>query len=132
MAPQFPQSNRLNQIITALVANKGDAPHLEPPLGKLQGLMGEINTLSAQQNAHSANRQETTKRLNELMLEAQTLGTFLANGIREQYGKRSEKLVEFGLQPFRGRKVKKAPPEAAPSPAADPNPTPTTPEAKKP
>lgn len=38
-----------------------------------------------------------------VLREMQFLNTFLNAGIREHYGNRSEKLVEFGLQPFRSQ-----------------------------
>jgi hypothetical protein len=44
----------------------------------------------------------------------------LRQGVKQHYGIRSEKLAEFGLQPFRGRKTK-----------TEPEPKPETPPAKK-
>lgn len=37
--------------------------------------------------------------------------TGLATLLKEFYGLRSEKIAEFGLQPFRGRKLRKETPE---------------------
>jgi hypothetical protein len=48
-------------------------------------------------------KQEVSRRLAELMQEGNKLVTFLDAGVKQQYGNRAEKLVEFGLQPFRSR-----------------------------
>ena len=47
------------------------------------------------------------------MTEAERLGTVLRLGVKQHFGIRAEKLVEFNLQPFRGRK-KAAPPVTPP------------------
>jgi hypothetical protein len=85
----------------ALEANSEELPHLEIPLGKLNGLLGEAKGLTAQQASLTAAKQEVSKRLAELMREGEFLRSFLDAGVKQHYGNRSEKLVEFGLQPFR-------------------------------
>jgi hypothetical protein len=57
--------------------------------------------LSVQQSTLRASKQEVSKRLQAAMRRAQTLADFLNTGIREHYGHRSEKLIEFGLTPIR-------------------------------
>lgn len=44
---------------------------------------------------------------------------FLNAGLRQHYGKDSEKLAEFNLVPFRGRRAKSEPP-VPPMPPAPP------------
>ena len=46
--------------------------------------------------------------------------------VRDHYGPRSEKLAEFGLQPFRGRKAKAEVPAVEPT-APSPGPSATSP-----
>ena len=87
----------------ALAANIGELPHMEVPLGRLDTLLGEVKDLTAQQASLAASKQEVSKRLAELMREGGVLMTFLDAGIRQHYGSRPEKLVEFGLQPFRSQ-----------------------------
>ena len=57
-----------------------------------------------------------------LLTEAERLITVLLLAVKQHYGIRSEKLAEFGIQPFRGRRRKEEPtPEtagAAPTPAS--------------
>lgn len=117
-------------VNAALEANAADFPHLEAFRLQLVKLLGEARTLSTQQSALAASKQETTKRLQIVLDEGFKLTTFLRTGVKQRYGSRSEKLVEFGIQPFRGRSrtVTKVPPPK--DPAGSPNPT-STPETTK-
>ena len=56
----------------------------------------------------AASKQERSKQLQAIISEGQRLATGMRKMIVHQYGVRSEKLTEFGLQPFRGRKAKPA------------------------
>jgi hypothetical protein len=58
-----------------------------------------LKELAALQASLAAAKQEASKRIAELMSEGQKLMAFLDSGIKQHYGNRSEKLVEFGLQP---------------------------------
>jgi hypothetical protein len=94
-------------------------PHLEAPLTKLVGLLGQVRPLIIQQADLASKRQEVSQTLRRLITEARRLGNFLRVGLKENYGPRSEKLTTFKLQPFRGRKAAK-PEEPAPPPAPAP------------
>jgi hypothetical protein len=85
----------------ALAANSEELPHLEMPRTRLDGLTSELKDLTAQQASLTAGKQEVSKRLSGLVQAAQKLLTFLDTGVKEHYGNRAEKLVEFGIQPFR-------------------------------
>ncbi len=58
------------------------------------------------------------------LMEALRAGNVIADlvrtGIREHYGAGSEKLVEFGIEPFRSRKRKPAPAPTKPEPEPEP------------
>lgn len=43
------------------------------------------------------------------MRDGQRLATLMRKAVQQHYGAGSEKLVQFGVQPFRGRKTKPAP-----------------------
>ena len=86
-----------------LAANAAELQHLEPKRLQLEALLTEVRSLTAEQATLAARKQEVSKRLAELMQEGNTLMDFLDTGVRQHYGRRSEKLVEFGLQPFRSR-----------------------------
>lgn len=94
---------RLELRRTALTANREELPQMEIPLANLDVLLNQAKELRAQQASLTASKQEVSKRLVGVLREAQFLITFLDAGIRQHYGNRSEKLVEFGLQPFRSQ-----------------------------
>ena len=107
-----------------LEANKDELAHMEPFRIKLTGLLSEAFEVHRQQAALTASKQETSKRLRQLTLDGQRLGTVVLAAIKEHYGIREEKIAEFGMQPFRGRKVKPVPEEPEP-----PDPLPVKPAA---
>ncbi|HEX7186126.1 MAG TPA: hypothetical protein VF756_30145 [Thermoanaerobaculia bacterium] len=86
-----------------------DFPHLEAPRLRLREMIALGAELVAQQALHTAGKQEATQRLQELLAEGRKLVTFLRTGVKQHYGNRSEKLAEFDLQPFRGRKSRATP-----------------------
>lgn len=87
----------------ALAANSAELAHLEVPRARLDAVLDGVKDLTAQQASLTARKQEVSKRLAELLRDGEKLMTFLDAGIRQHYGNRSEKLVEFGLQPFRSQ-----------------------------
>ena len=110
--------NGWERLVVPMEANAQDFPHLEAQRQELEAILTEVREVSAQQTALTAAKQERTKRLQTLLVEGRKLATFLRNGIRQRYGDRSEKLVEFDLKPFRGR---------VRPPAEPAKPAPTTP-----
>jgi hypothetical protein len=106
----------LQQLRDALNANSGNLKHLEVSLMQFDGMVGKAQELTSRQGALTAEKQETTKQLRETLSEAQRLGTVLRLAVKQHFGIRAEKLAEFNLQPFRGRKAS-AP---LPSPRVDP------------
>ncbi len=88
---------------------------------KFEGLLTQAQGLTQQQAALTAAKQESSKQLQNVLSEVQRVATVLRFAVRELYGKDAEKLVEFGLQPFRGRPRKhKEPEKPQPEPPAPP------------
>jgi hypothetical protein len=56
-----------------------------------------------QQAALTAGKQDLTQQFRATLSNGLRLATILRKGLKQHYGIRSEKLAEFGLQPFRGR-----------------------------
>src|ERR687895_2551321 len=92
-----------------------------PFLAKLRGLLEQARNLSAQQSALTASKQEVSKQLRRTIRQGQKLVDVMRTGAQEHFGVDSEKLVEWGLQPFRGRTRKAAttPPEKPDAEAPD-------------
>lgn len=112
--------NGWDKVIQAILVNAGDLPQLEINIASLRAKAEQVRSLYAQHAALAAARQETTQELQQMIEEGDELVRFLKAGAKAYYGKRSEKLIEFGVQPLRGRTRRKppAPPEtAAPEPA---------------
>ena len=109
----------IQRLLRTLEANKDELPQLEPFRIKLTGLLSQVLEVNQQQVALKASKQEASKQLRRLTREGQLLSTVVLTAVKEHYGSREEKIAEFGLQPFRGRKVKLVPEEPA-SPDAPP------------
>jgi hypothetical protein len=85
---------------TGLTANKVE--HLEGHRVELEEKMVLFKDLNAQHSALTTNKQEVAKKMQALFREVETLVAFVRAGLRQHYGKDSEQLIQFGLQPFRG------------------------------
>jgi hypothetical protein len=104
------------RLTTSLAANAADLPHLEAHRARLAELLTRVHSLGNQQAVLTASKQEVTKELQAALTEARTVAAFLRSGLREKYGKEAEKLVEFGLRPFRGISRRQEPETPAPKP----------------
>jgi len=103
------------RLLVALQANGGDLGHLEVPRAKLSGLFSKAVDITTQQAALKASKQESSQQIKAIAAEGRRLATLLRSGVKEHYGPKAEKLTEFGVQPFRGRKDKEP---VAPGPEA--------------
>jgi hypothetical protein len=112
----------LQRLLGSLEANREELPQVEPFRQKLAGIMAQALEVLQQQAALKASKQESSKSLRRLLEEGQRLATVARVVVKEHYGVREEKVVEFGLQPFRGRKVKAAPEKPAPTTSPPPAP----------
>jgi hypothetical protein len=117
----------LAQFTAALAANAPELPHLEGARVRLEKLLGEAQEVAKQQAAFMASKQEFSKRLRTLLVEGQRLAKGLRKLLTENYGVRAEKLAEFGMQPFRGRKVATLRRKAGEAENAEPPAPPTAP-----
>ncbi len=107
----------LQRLLARLIGNRDELKHLEPSIGLFEGLFGRIQAAADQQASHTASKQEASQQLQGLITDAERLATVLQSAVKQHYGIRSEKLADFGLKPFRGRKPKAASPPA-PQPEA--------------
>jgi hypothetical protein len=114
--------NGWERLLTSMAANAEDLKALETYRAQLQSKLDAARAAAAQQAAMVATKQEATKSLQTLLVEGRKLATFLRGGVKQRYGDRSEKLVEFGLAPVRP-KAKAAgdqKPPATPPPTSHP------------
>jgi hypothetical protein len=119
------------RLLAPLDANAEELKHLEVPRTRLAAMAAHATALKQQQAAQRAAKQEASKQLLEMLNEGGRLTTLLRQALKQHYGIRSEKLAEFGLQPFRGRKQPEpstptpATPGTSPGPEAASHPDPT-------
>jgi len=109
----------LLRLSVTMEANKEDLPNLEPFRLKLTGIVTQTLEVGKEQAAPQARKQASSKKLRRLLTQGMSVANVLRKAVKDHYGPREEKVAEFGVQPFRGRKVK---------PATE-QPTPTTPPA---
>jgi len=102
---------QLVRFSAALAANSSELAHLEGMRVRFEKLVNEAQGIAQQQAALVASKQEASKRMQTLLTEGLRSATGLERMLLEFYGLRAEKLAEFGLQPFRGRRRKKEKPE---------------------
>jgi hypothetical protein len=96
--------------LQALAAGGDEVLHLQIKREKLQSIHDSAIIAMRDQNAAAAVKQEFSRRVEALVAEGNKVDTFLCIGLREQYGNRSEKLAEYDIQPFRGRRPAKVVP----------------------
>jgi len=94
----------LTRLNTALAANASELTHLAGPVGRLDQILNEALVVANQQAALTASKQEATQRLQTLLADGERVAEGIRKFLKELYGLRSEKLAEFGIQPFRGKK----------------------------
>ena len=102
--------------------NKADLAHLEPQRARLAVVGDGAKAAKIRQEALKAQFQQATRDLEAFRTEGRDLFSRLRNGIRTQYGTKSEKLAEFGMKPRRKPQKK-----AKPGPVAQPTPVAVTP-----
>lgn len=111
-----------NLAVTVEV-NAGELAYLAEPRTQLVFNMEGAKAASIRQAAFKAQFQQATRDLEVFLRTGGDFATRIRNGIRTQYGMKSEKLAEFGLQPFRKRSRTK---KGEPGPAVTPAPTGST------
>jgi hypothetical protein len=90
---------------------------LEYAHAKLTRFLEEIDRLTAERDFHTARKQEATQRRNEMLAEGSRLATAMRLTLKDHLGPDNERLAEFGIQPFRGRKRAKKPVDTETPPA---------------
>ncbi len=120
-------------LLAKLEVTIGELPQLEPFRVKLLAILTQVLGLSRQQDAMRASKQEASKQLRQLIGEGSRVAAVIRAAIKDHYGPREEKIAEFGLRPFRGRKVKTSPATPAPqTPSPEQPETPASPALSSP
>ena len=95
--------NGWERLLLSLEAKKDEFPQLEMYRTLLATMLQRVREISVEQAALTASKQDATQRLQKEIAEGRKVATLLRTALRQHYGNRSEKLVEFDLQPLRAR-----------------------------
>jgi len=115
---------------TAITGNDPEVAHLVFRLPALRDKSQRMRGLYAEHAALAASRQAITQEMERLIEEGDQIFRMLREGLKDHYGKRNEKLVEFGVEPLRTpdekrrRNRKKKSEVSAEIPAVPPAPVP--------
>src|SRR5258707_325265 len=93
-------------LMNMVEANAADLAFLDVPKAKLAAQLAQVQAINRQQDMLTASKQEASKQYRIVVIEGQRLANAIRKMIKSHYGIRSEKLAEFGMQPFRGRNRK--------------------------
>jgi hypothetical protein len=118
----------LQRLLARLNSNREELPHLEMSRVRLEEQVAQMLEAADRQALHTAAKQQASQELQSFLAEGERLATVLQLAVKQHYGIRAEKLVDFGLKPFRGRPRKTSPgaePPPVPPPVQEPTPPPT-------
>ena len=108
----------LQRFKEAMLANADELTPYEVSRSRFDVLVERVQSLNQEQAALTAAKQTVSKQVDEALREVTRLATVLRVAIKEHYGPDSEKLVEFGIQPFRSATRKPKTPPTPEAPAA--------------
>jgi hypothetical protein len=93
------------ELIGACEANAEDLDYLLELQEELRRLSERAKELSVRQDALNAQKQQVTRDLDHVKQRGREIALQVRDGVRTRYGKRSAKLVEFGMRPRKGRRL---------------------------
>ncbi|HEY2290860.1 MAG TPA: hypothetical protein VGM86_09185 [Thermoanaerobaculia bacterium] len=96
------------KLLATVTANKDDLQSLDSYRQQLEAEVTAAQEANLRQSTSQAGAQQATRDLEGSLTRGHDLADKLRFGIKSRYGKRSEKLTEFGLKVFRGGGKKKS------------------------
>jgi hypothetical protein len=112
--------NGWEKMDTAISANGSQLDPLGVKLPELRQKGQLLRSLYVQHAALAAARQTITEEMRQVIEEGQQIFRLLREGLRQHYGKRNLKLIEFGVDPLPGRPRTDTTPPPPEAPAPDP------------
>ena len=106
----------LQQFMIAMLSKASETPQLEGSRTIFGGKVVQVLELSQEQAGLTADKQDVTRQFQEALADAQRMATAMRAALKSHYGPDSDRLVEFGIQPFRYRSRKRTEPEPLPPP----------------
>ncbi len=81
-----------------------ERPHFRKHFQKLADFVEGVRALEVERDFHAARKQEATRKIRAMLEEGNRVATVVRLILKNEYGPTSERLTEFGIPPFRGRK----------------------------
>jgi hypothetical protein len=105
----------LQRLSAVLTENADELQLMGGAIAELESVVRRAQAAAQRQAALAASRMEATEEFQRLLREGSRLGNSVRQQLKYLYGIGSNKLVEFGMQPYRGRKPsERGEPEAGP------------------
>jgi hypothetical protein len=92
-----------DQLLASTEANQEDLPHLGSLRARLSTRVEELRCLQSERNLLRGELQNTTEEIRQALAHCQDLASRLRSGVKGIFGIHSERLLEFGIKPIRGR-----------------------------
>src|SRR5215213_4783332 len=89
------------KLRAAYKANASALSGFEPLLQELEAFETEVRALGIQQDAQQGAVQQTAKEIEERVKRGTLVAARLRHAAKAVYGTRTEKMLEFGIRPFR-------------------------------
>jgi hypothetical protein len=89
------------KLLTAFQANPPVGASVGPVLQEFEALVTELRSLGVLQDVQTAAVQQTSKDIEGRMKRGTLLAARLRSAAKAFYGDRTEKIIEFGMRPFR-------------------------------
>jgi len=111
------------RLLAAHEDNSGILGSAEPQRAALEGLLAEARELKARQDSFTAAKQQATDDLGVAVADGREVARRYRSAVKAVLGTRSQRLVQFGIEPLPERKPRRTPPPppveiAAPTPPA--------------
>ena len=101
-------------LVAAVTPRLGEFPHLGEDHGELTTVVSSIEALVVEEDLHTMRLREATRRRRELEKQAVDLRGRLVTGLQSFFGKRSQELRQFGIDPLLPNTRRKKEEEPAP------------------
>jgi hypothetical protein len=97
------------QLLGAVGANREDLPHVETVRARLAAHVEDLRLLHSDRDRLRTETRRMTEEILQGLAKGQDLAARLRAYARSTYGIHSDKLLEFGIKPIRGKKRQKGP-----------------------
>jgi hypothetical protein len=90
-----------DQLLAAVEANRADLPEVEAFRVQLEANLEDLRAAYARRASLEAERLQATRAVSASLAHGKALASRIRIWVRGQYGRHSNKLIEFGIKPYR-------------------------------